>query len=131
MPYLNMDDRYPDHPKIDALTDGAFRLHVALMAYCARERSDGLVPLRRIPRLTPHYRPAHFAELVDDGLIHDGEGCGTETCPLGQPRRIVVHDYLQWNKSRQWWDDKRAADAKRLAKWREEQARKQAEEQEG
>ena len=127
MPYLNVDDRYPEHPKIDALTDGAFRLHVALMAYCARERSDALVPRRKIPRLTPNYRPAHLTELLEAGAVHQ-DGCGTPECPSGKPGHLVVHDYLEWNKSRQWWDDKREADAKRLAKWREEQARKQADE---
>jgi len=126
MPYLNLDDRYPEHPKIDALGDGPFRLHVALMAYCARERSDGLVPTRKVPRLTPHYRPIHLAALIDAAVCHEGgHGCGTETCPAGDPSQVVVHDYLQWNRSRQWWDDKRAAAAKRLARWREEQSRKE------
>lgn len=29
MPYLNMDDEFADHPKVDALSHGAFRLHVS------------------------------------------------------------------------------------------------------
>lgn len=122
MPYLNMDDRYPEHPKIDALSDGAFRLHVAAMAYCAREMSDGTVPKNRIARLTPNYRPKHLAELLTAAAFHDGgQGCGTDDCPIGASGLIVVHDYLQWNKPKQWWEDKRAADAKRLKIWRDKQ----------
>jgi len=46
MPYLNTDDGFPDHEKIDVLSDGAFRLHVAGMHYCARKLTDGTIPHR-------------------------------------------------------------------------------------
>jgi hypothetical protein len=36
----------------------------------------------------------------------------------------VAHDYLQWNKSRQWWDERRKAEAERVAEWRKKQAEK-------
>ena len=127
MPYLNIDDHYPEHPKIDALSDGAFRLHVAAMAYCAKELSDGTVPMSKVRRLTPNYRPAHLSELIVSRRFHrGGEGCGTDYCPIGTSGEVVVHDYLEWNKSKQWWEDKRAADAKRLKRWRDEQAAKEA-----
>ena len=37
MPYLNLDDNYPDHPKVEALSDAAYRLHGACLFYAARE----------------------------------------------------------------------------------------------
>ena len=39
MPFLNLDDNFADHPKVDALTDGAFRLHVAGVTVGAIEKA--------------------------------------------------------------------------------------------
>lgn len=121
-PYLNVDDEFPDHPKVDALSDGAFRLHVAGMAYGAKNLSDGIVPEGRVARLTPGYRPAQLAELVKARVWHrGGQGCATETCLAGQAGEYVVHDFLQWNKPAQWWVDRREAETKRKRAWRERQ----------
>lgn len=119
MPYLNKDDGFPEHPKVDALSDGAYRLHDAGMHYCAKHLTDGLIPARRIARLKPEYDAAELEELLDGGLWHKGgKGCGNDHCLTGGRGEYVVHDYLEWNKSRAWWENKRAADAKRLADWR-------------
>lgn len=116
MPYLNMDDNFADHPKIDVLSDGAFRLHVAGLCYCARNTTDGIVEKLRVPRLTRTYKPAFLKELLASN-IWVPHGLGYE-----------IHDYLDWNKSREWWDHKREEDAKRKAAWRAAQAAKEAEE---
>jgi hypothetical protein len=106
MPYLNLDDDYPDHRKVDALSDGAFRLHTAALCYCAKNLTDGVVDAHRVPRLTRTFKTSHVAELVDGGLwMPHADG-------------YEVHDYLDWNKSRDWWLAKREADAKRKAAWR-------------
>lgn len=118
MPYLNTDDGFPDHPKIDALSDGAFRLHVAGMHYCAKTLSDGLIPENKVSRLKPEYRATQLKELLTGGIWHvGGTGCGTEHCPVGSVGVYVVHDYLQWNKSREWWESERARKAKNKADW--------------
>lgn len=123
MPYLNTDDGFPEHEKVDALSDGAFRLHVSGMHYCARKLSDGTIPQRRITRLKPGYKPAELAELIDaDVWHHGGEGCNTDHCPKGEAGEYVVHDFLQWNKPKAWWEEKRRKDAERLAEWRAKQA---------
>jgi hypothetical protein len=120
MPYLMMDDNFADHPKIDGLSDGAFRLHVAAMCYAAKHLTDGAIPAVRVPRLTPRYRPALLKELLKIGLWveHDQD--------------YRIHDFLQWNKSRQWWERERAAGAERQRKSRErrEQERLAAEQRE-
>lgn len=119
MPYLNTDDHFPEHEKVDVLSDGAFRLHVAGMHFCARSLTDGRIPNRRVSRLKPSYKPAELQELVSGGLWHEGgKGCDTEHCLLGAAGEYVVHDYLQWNKSREWWEDRRKSEAERIAKWR-------------
>jgi hypothetical protein len=119
MPYVNFDDNYPEHVKVDNLSDAAFRLHTSAICYCAKQLTDGKLGTDRPPRLVPRYRTAALKELLGAGMWHDlGTGCGTETCPEGEADLYQIHDYLQWNKSREWWEHKREADAKRLADWR-------------
>lgn len=110
MPYLNLDDGFTEHRKIDALSDGAFRLHTSGLCYCARELTDGFVIDNRVPRLIPKYRPTFLAELTDAAMW------------LPSPGGYQIHDYLEWNKSREWWEAKREKDAKRLAEWRAKNA---------
>ena len=107
MPYLNLDDGFTEHRKVDALSDGAFRLHTSGLCYCARELTDGHVPEHRVARLVPRFRAAHLSELTR-ALIWLPSGDGFD-----------IHDYLEWNKPREWWIEKREKDAKRLADWRE------------
>lgn len=117
MPYLNMDDNFADHPKVDGLSDGAFRLHVSAMCYAAKHKTDGAIPPERIPRLMPRFKQTYVTELIKAGLWvqHDD----------GQR----IHDYLDWNKSRAWWEKEKKEGAERQRKSRanREQARLEAE----
>lgn len=117
MPYLNMDDNFADHPKVDALSDGAFRLHVAGLLYCARHTTDGIIPAHRVARLTRTYKPTQLAELLRSGIW------------LKHPSHYEVHDYLDWNKSSAWWAEKRSADAARQAEYRARRAAEKAAEE--
>lgn len=120
MPYLNLDDNYPDHPKIDALSDAAYRLHGSCLFYSARFGLDGFLTEGQVS-VRRGYRPSTLRELLVPNLLHGkGEGCGTKTCPDGVPGYYLLHDFLQWNKSKGWWIEKRRKDAERLAKWRAE-----------
>ena len=96
MAYLNSDDGFPEHPKVDALTDGAYRLHDAGRHYCAKNLSDGRLPARNVRRLVPNYRPSQLTELLDGGLWHHGgEGCNTDHSPKGEPGEYVVQGDAQ------------------------------------
>lgn len=106
MPYLNLDDGFADHPKVDGLSDAAFRLHVSGMCYCAKNTTDGRMPKDRPARLVPRFKPAALAELLEKGMWKE------------TARGYSIHDYLQWNKSKAWWDAKRLKDAERQAEWR-------------
>lgn len=129
MPYLNTDDEFPEHPKVDELSDGAFRLHVSGMHYCARNLSDGIIPGRKVSRLKPEFKRQQLDELLAGGVWHEGgRGCGTPHCPVGAPGEYVVHDFLQWNKDRAWWEAERARKAKNKADWK---ARQQQEREHG
>jgi hypothetical protein len=114
VPYLNLDDEFPEHPKIDPLSDGAFRLDVAGMAYCARLLTDGYVPKDRVHRLMPVYKPTYLRELLDGNVWHEADG------------GYRIHDYLDWNRSREWWTKRREGEAKRQAEWRARAAARKA-----
>jgi hypothetical protein len=121
VPYLNLDDNFADHPKVDALSDGAFRLHVAGMNYCARKLTDGVVEKHRVHRLMPTYKPAYLKELM----------AGPKPMWLPHPEGYEIHDYLDWNKSKAWWDERREKEAKRIADWRARKAEENAEHNDG
>lgn len=118
MPYLNLDDNYPDHPKVEALSDAAYRLHGAAMFYTARFRLDGYLTRGQL-RARNRWSAKTESELIDERLLHEpGEPCESKTCPPDDGRRYRLHDFLQWNKSREWWDVEREKAAKRKAKWK-------------
>lgn len=135
MPYLNVDDGMDEHPKVDAVSDAAFRLHMSGMLYCARKLTDGFIPLAKARRLTVTGGDGIAGELVRAGLWHDlGEGCTDPACieertcqKDGRAGHYIVHDYLQWNHSKVWWDKRRAADTERKRKWRATKDTKQNE----
>lgn len=84
--YIRLHDGMPDHPKVDALSDRAFRLLVETWCWCSRHLTDG-----RVPRATWNRRgtPASRRELVTAGLVEDH---GTEG--------VRMHDYLEHQRSR-------------------------------
>jgi len=110
MPFLNLDDNFADHPKVDPLSDGAFRLHVAGMLYAAKHKTDGFIPAHRVPRLTRTYRPRFLAELMEARTWLPADG-GHQ-----------IHDFLDWNRSREQID----ADRERLHRVRSEAGKKGA-----
>jgi hypothetical protein len=90
MPWVNLDENFPEHPKNDSLTDGAFRLHVAGICYCNRQLTDGLIAADKVARLVPRFRQKALDELIDRGLW----------IRLDTIQCYEIHDFLQWNRSR-------------------------------
>lgn len=87
MTWVRLDDNFADHPKVDGLSDGAFRLHVAALCHSGRYLTDGAVTAATARRLTPYYKPKQPAELVGAGLweeTRDG---------------WAIHDYLAYQQS--------------------------------
>lgn len=122
MPYLNLDDNYPDHPKVEALSDAAYRLHGAAMFYAARFQLDGYLTTAQLQARRRWSRKTE-GELLDERLLHSpGDPCESPDCPEDDGRRYRLHDFLQWNKPKAWWDAEREKAAKRKAKWKADQA---------
>ena len=115
--WVKLDDNFPDHPKVDQLSEGAFRLYISSLCYAQKYLTDGLINFDRPPRLMARYRPKYVAELIDSGLWER------------RGRDYEIHDFTVFNHTRDYWEKKRAKDADRLAAWRAEQARLKEEEE--
>lgn len=125
MPYLNLDDDYPDHPKVEALSDAAYRLHGAAMFYAARFLLDGYLTRGQL-RSRRNWSARTERELLDERLLHEpGDPCESPKCPDDDGRRYRLHDFLQWNKPKSWWDEEREKAAKRKADWKARQMEKE------
>lgn len=82
--YITVHDGMPDHPKIEGLSDAAFRLLVATWAWCSRNRTDGSVPTTSWVK---RGKASARKELMAAGLAH----------AVGD--RIEMHDYLEHQRS--------------------------------
>lgn len=83
--YIRVHDGMPDHPKVEPLSDKAFRLLVSSWAWCSRHRTDGCIRASVwLGRGTARAR----TELVDAGLV--------EALDNGD---VLVHDYLEHQRS--------------------------------
>jgi uncharacterized protein YdaU (DUF1376 family) len=82
--YITVHDGMPDHPKIEELSDGGFRLLMTMWCWCSRNKTDGRIPLASwTKRGTPRTR----REVIAAGLFHERDGA------------VWVHDYLEHQRS--------------------------------
>ena len=82
--YIRVHDGLDEHPKVEPLSDGAFRLLLRCWFYCSRNRTDGRMPdAIWKKRGTPKTR----RELIDAGLAEQREGY------------VEMHDYLEHQRS--------------------------------
>jgi hypothetical protein len=98
-PFLRLMAAFADHPKVVGLSDAAFRLHVCGMLHCARYRTNGQISPDA--RLKFGRNRCRVNELIDAGLW----------MTLGDDG-YVIHDYLQWNYSKEELKSRSQAKAK-------------------
>jgi hypothetical protein len=93
MAWIRLDDDYVHHPKFVALSHGAFRLWHEGMAHCRKLMTDGLITLAYLKSFRYGQR-VYVQELVVP--------CSPGTAPLWSldAEGYHVHDYLDWNPSR-------------------------------
>ena len=110
--WVKIDDQMPNDPEIDELSDGAFRLYVSALCYCQAELTDGYITASKLKRLVPNYKPAQLKELTAPTLHPEG--------PIFAPmdEGYVIRNFTKYNRSRAYWEKKRADDAQRVADWR-------------
>lgn len=114
MTWLKLDDSFGDHPKIDALSDGAYRLHVQAMNYAARNLLDGRVPDGRPERLMQRFKRGYLVELERAGLW-ERNGAGW-----------MIHDFLVYNPSKEEVEERRKKRAEAGAKGGKRSSKKRA-----
>lgn len=105
--YVRVDVLLPEHPKVEALSDKAFRALVTLWCYCGRQRTDGAVTRKRWEAWPPKVR----AELIDAGLAR----------PIDISGGAAMHDFLEHQRSRDEIDElsvKRSEAGKKAAEAR-------------
>lgn len=105
MPFIRLSDSYIDHPKFLVLSDGAFRLWHEGMAFCRKHETDGRINGAALQGFR-YARPSRITELEQATLWHK-----TQT-------GYDVHDYLDWNHSKDEAKQQREASVERTRKWR-------------
>lgn len=101
MTWVKLDDSFYDNPKVEAAGLAAAGLYAKSLAYCGRHLTDGYVPFTFV---RAHGTKAAAARLVEVGLwTLNGEGW-------------VIHDYTEFNFTRDRVLEKRAVDAERKRK---------------
>lgn len=109
MPYAQIHTQAVRHPKVLALTAPAFRVWVAGHCYCQEHLTDGVIAKVALPALGVRVTPALVAELVAQTLWHDD----------GDAYR--VHDWADWNQTKDQVQAQKAAARRRWHKWADRQ----------
>lgn len=88
MAWARFDDSAIDHPKFLALSHGAFRLWFEGISYCSKHLTDGLISRLALKGFRYVSRPRIEELLAHQLWEHHDVG-------------FKVHDYLDWNDSRE------------------------------
>lgn len=83
--YIRVHDGMPDHPKIEPLSDAAFRLLMALWCWSSRHLTDGRVPAAIWSR---RGNARARSELMHAGLVEESSS-----------EILFLHDYLEHQRS--------------------------------
>lgn len=102
MTWAKLDDAFPEHPKVDRLSDGAFRLHVGAIVWSCRWLTDGYLPPDRVGRMSRTFKTGQVAELIRAGLWEE-KGDGWQ-----------IHDFLDYQLPAEKVLAKREAEASRM-----------------
>ena len=113
MSFVRLCDNYVDHPKIDKLGDGAFRLWHQGLAFCRRFQTDGMIPYVTA-RGFKAYSPKRTRELCAPWAE------GATPLWVEQPGfGYRVHDYLEWNPTKDEENERRTGTRDRMRQFRE------------
>lgn len=109
MSWANFDDSFDTHPKTMRAGNAAVGLFARLVPYATRLTTDGMVPGEVV---AAYGTKPQAAKLVKVRFLH-AAGHDCPRCAQPEPGDYVIHDYLQWNKSKQQVLSARAAEAEK------------------
>ncbi|MCX5528997.1 mucin-2 [Streptomyces sp. NBC_00006] len=96
MAWFAVDDGFDNHPKIRKAGNAAAGLFCRLGAYSARHNTEGVVPG---PVARDYGTAAQLRKLTDLSMLHpEGHACGD--CVQPDKGDYVIHDYLEYNRSK-------------------------------
>jgi hypothetical protein len=114
MGWFAVDDGFDNHPKIRKAGNAAAGLFCRMGAYCSRNATEGIVPG---PVARDYGTAPQLRKLMDLGMVHPfGHACSD--CKQPEKGGFVMHDYLQYNRSRKEIEDARKAGVERQRKRR-------------
>lgn len=89
MSWIRFEDNFTEHPKVLAVSDAAFRLHVRAVAYASRLLTDGAISLAALRSLKSGKWGERLADELVGAKLWERHG-----------DRYVIHDYLHYQPSR-------------------------------
>lgn len=107
MPWVKLDDRFPSHRKIALLPDRAFRLHVSALCWASENLTDGRVTDRELGLVAKIRNVKATAQQLADAGVWDRVEGGW-----------AIHDYLDYNPSREQVLAERKKNAERQERFR-------------
>lgn len=115
MPWGRLDDQANTNAKLLALSDPAWRMWGCGLIYCQANLTDGFIPEHVIHTfgVRAKNKSAIAAELCQS--LVPGKG----PCWHKVDGGYQVHDYLDWNDSRESVTAERAKSKERIERWRE------------
>lgn len=110
MTWTRLDDHFLDHPKILAAGERAELLHIHALLYCNKHLTDGFVPEAAISHLLHAPQRQAVQRLIElcIWVVVDGG--------------YQIHDFLDWNPSREAVLTLRAQNTARQAESRQRRA---------
>lgn len=107
MPWVRIDDTFPEHPKVEMIGPLAGWLHVCALCYCNRNLTDGFIPSPRVSKLADIPKVSiHVRSLIEAGLWLEEDG------------GYRISNYLEYQPSKAKVEADREAARKRMAKAR-------------
>lgn len=126
MTWVRKDDQMPLNRKVAPLSDAAYRLDDEALCWCSRNHTDGRIAADELSSISSRAKARNVGELVKRGrwhAVYSGYECSSPYCPKPGPDGWVIHDYLEYNPSKEQVVKDRAAKADRQRRWRERRGR--------
>lgn len=115
MAWFALDDGFDTHPKVRKAGNAAVGLFVRLGVHATRHLTEGHLDGDIVRR---YGTEPNVRKLITVGMLH-GSGHACPRCPQPAEGDYVIHDYLDYNKSRAQIEGAREAARKRQQKGRE------------
>jgi len=103
MPWVKLDDSFYSHPKVVNAGHEAIGLYVISLTYASHQLTDGHVPAAWVKQQVGS-RTSKLAGVLVEHALWEQNGTGW-----------VIHDYLNYNPSRESIVEKRRKDSVRKA----------------